>query len=724
LLFQRNTRHGLNFGEAGPVIWLRVDVENSGARDGEWLFATRLTSIALLDVYLIRNNKSELLYSASDPHTSLASIKRHYAHAAAFVLSAGEKGTIFVRYLGRHISRMPLSISSFEAVAVARQDRYVVFSAIAASVAALVLYGSAIFWIIKGRIILYYAAAEIATVMIIGQANGILNVLFWPQSPLLQDLAPGLLNAFNVIFSSLFARNFFRLPERAPYTDLFFLVWIGVALVYIALTALILGQPAYFSIQQFIGYVLLTPLWLFLPLLAVFATLRWQTSYWPLIPGWSIITFGHLYWLAIVQGVVPEPPFHPQLIGFIAVGQAFFLAVAIVLEVRLLRDDRLRGQIELNTALQQQLAATQQKTEILRELAEQDRLVHAAGHDSRSILLGLRNFAAGLQQGTDATHVGIAAQAITHLTNDLEAVLSTTIASAAHGGATNMLALEMVPVAQMLAAVRLIHERSIRDRGLRFRVHGGAIELVTDRALLVRILGNLVDNACKYTEQGAIILAARCHGGILRIQVWDSGFGIAPEILTTLLDPRVGQVRVSEHGAGQGSGLQTAKSLAARIGGSISGCSRVGHGSFFELRLPLVNSFDVKQIAGAGRLWVLENTPDAALRLQRMAAELGLSVNYLPPAQQASLFAHGGVASTDFVLIAENFGGPGQEQEIAQRLADTVPRANIFITTYDRGVDVRARLAKSARIVLYEPVTTEALRMAIYAPKPSTSAME
>ena len=150
----------------------------------------------------------------------------------------------------------------------------------------------------------------------------------------------------------------------------------------------------------------------------------------------------------------------------------------------------------------------------------------------------------------------------------------------------------------------------------------------------------------------------------------------------------------------------------------------MGHGSFFELRLPLVNSFDVKQIAGAGRLWVLENTPDAALRLQRMAAELGLSVNYLPPAQQASLFAHGGVASTDFVLIAENFGGPGQEQEIAQRLAGTVPRANIFITTYDRGVDVRARLAKSARIVLYEPVTTEALRMAIYAPKPSTSAME
>ncbi len=91
---------------------------------------------------------------------------------------------------------------------------------------------------------------------------------------------------------------------------------------------------------------------------------------------------------------------------------------------------------------------------------------------------------------------------------------------------------------------------------------------------------------------------------------------------------------------------------------------------------------------------------------------------------QASLFQPGGVASTDFVLIAENFGGPGQGQEIAQRLAGTVPQTNIFITTYDKAVDVRARLAKSAGIVLYEPVTQQALHFAIYSAKPSTSAME
>ena len=62
--------------------------------------------------------------------------------------------------------------------------------------------------------------------------------------------------------------------------------------------------------------------------------------------------------------------------------------------------------------------------------------------------------------------------------------------------------------------------------------------------------------------------------------------------------------------------------------------------------------------------------------------------------------------------------------EAAQRLAGVMPQANIFIKTYDRGVDVRARVAARAGVVLYEPFTREALRMAIYAPKPSTSAME
>jgi signal transduction histidine kinase len=526
--FQRNTRHGLNFGDVGPVIWLRLEVQNTGARDREWLLATRLSTVNIFDVYQMREGRAELIFSAANQDAIMASLRRHDQIAAAFSLMAKEQATLFIRFRGEAISRIPMAIQSFEAVAGARQQKYVIFYSIAASVGALAFYSCAIFLIIGGRAILYYAAAEVTIVLLLAQFFGILNIHLWPDSVMIRDDAPSVLNALNVIFTALFVRSFFRLKGRSSRADRFFRALIFAAVAYLFLTAILFYAPKIlFDALQYIPYILATAMWGLLPPLALYATLRWRRSYWPFIPGWFSVLFAHVYWILIVLNLAPEPPFHPQLLGLNAIVQALFLAVAIVLEVRQLRDDGLRGQLDLNAALQQQLAAAEQNAVILRELAEQDRLVHAAGHDSRSILLGLRNFAVGLGQGADAAHVSVAAQAITHLTDDLEAVLSTTIASAAHSGGENVLALESVPLAQVLSAVRLIHERMIREKELRFTVHGGDFTLVTDRPLLARIVGNLVDNARNYTEQGGIILAARC----VTVIFYASRCGIAVAVL-------------------------------------------------------------------------------------------------------------------------------------------------------------------------------------------------
>ncbi|MEQ1889175.1 MAG: sensor histidine kinase [Alphaproteobacteria bacterium] len=723
--FQRQAKRGPHFGNAGPVAWMRLDVANTGPVDGEWLLATRLSEVRIFDVYVVRADGVKQVFSSSDHAAAAASFKRHDMVAAVFALTAGERGTLFIRFQGEAIARLPMAINSFEMAAGMRLVKYVTFFTIAASVGALAFYSCAIFLIIGGRAILYYAAVEVTIVLLLAQFYGILNIHLWPQTNAFHEFAPAILNGLNVIFTALFVRHFFRLMDRSPWADRAASGFIYMAAAYFVLTPLLYWAPGtLFVAVQYIPFILGVILWFVLPPLAVYATLQWRRSYWPFIPGWTSVLFSQIYWTLIILNLVPEPPFHPQYLGLNAIIQALFLASAIVLEVRQLRDDRLHGQLELNAALQQQLASANQNAAILRELAEQDRLVHAAGHDTRSILLGLRNYTAGLEQGADAANVSIAAQAITHLTNDLEAVLSTTIASAAHSGGENILALESVPLAQILSAVRLIHERAIRDKGLRFKVHGGGVELVTDRPLLARILGNLVENACKYTDRGGVVLAARLHGGDLRIQIWDTGPGVAPDILAALLDPRIGQLRASELGAGHGSGLQIAKMLAGRIGGAITACSRLGSGSCFELRLPVTGTPGTRQAGGAQRLWVLENSLDAAIRLQLMALDLGMSFKYLSPATQTVLFGQNGVNSADFVLIAENFGGPGHGLEVAQSLAARLPQTSIFFTTYDKGVDVRATLAKNAGIILYEPVTPEALRFALYSLKPSTSFME
>lgn len=68
-------------------------------------------------------------------------------------------------------------------------------------------------------------------------------------------------------------------------------------------------------------------------------------------------------------------------------------------------------------------------------------------------------------------------------------------------------------------------------KGLRFRVRPSVAWLQSDATLLRRILLNLVGNSIRYTKRGSVLVACRpTHSGThMRIEVWDSGIGIAPE---------------------------------------------------------------------------------------------------------------------------------------------------------------------------------------------------
>lgn len=698
--FKRNTTEQINFGVSSAVIWLRLDVINTGAEGGEWLLNTLLRSSEILDVYLLQQDKSELLFSAANAAAASEALHSYDMLAAKFSLAPGEHGTLYVRYHNQDITRLPLQIHTFAAAAEEKQYKYVLFTIVAASVATFAVYSTTIFLLIGGRAILYYAIAEVAMMLLLAQFDGILSLNYGQHTQTVRLIAPAVFSGLSIIFTALFARNFFPLRARAPRVDWLLRLILAAGFMYLAATGLTAGQPEVFAKVQIVPYVLLAALWLGLPLLAIYATARWSASYWPLIPGLSSVLFAHGYWILIVQNLVPEPPFPPRLLGLNFIFQGFFMAIAIVLQVRQLRDDRLR-------ALQLQLDAAHKNTTMLREMADQGRLVQAAGHDTRSILYGLRNLAGSLRREKDVARISQAAQDIDYLTDDLEAVFSTTMASAVSGGAENVLALEHLDILRILSALRLIHERPVKDKGLRFNVHAGAHELVTDRALLSRILGNLIDNARHYTERGGVIVAARRHGGWLRIQVWDSGHGVAPELLKQLLDPDSGRLRGSEPNAGQGSGLQTAKSLALLLGGTIAACSRAGHGSRFELVLPLAPP---PLAPPAKRLWILDDNPHHGQKLQTMARELGVASEVL---SFAAYSVHPGITAADLILADLNFGGTLRGIEAATQLASIIPRRNIFIFTYDQGVDIRARLAPVSAIILYQPVSQQALEFAL-----------
>jgi signal transduction histidine kinase/CheY-like chemotaxis protein len=117
-----------------------------------------------------------------------------------------------------------------------------------------------------------------------------------------------------------------------------------------------------------------------------------------------------------------------------------------------------------------------------------------------------------------------------------------------------------------------------------------ALEVEGDLTRLTQVLGNLLNNAAKYTDPGgAISVVARRADTDVEIRVRDNGIGIPPELL-----PRLFQLFTQVDGAahraqgGLGIGLALVRQLVQMHGGSVTAYSQgPGHGSEFLVRLPL-----------------------------------------------------------------------------------------------------------------------------------------
>ena len=130
-----------------------------------------------------------------------------------------------------------------------------------------------------------------------------------------------------------------------------------------------------------------------------------------------------------------------------------------------------------------------------------------------------------------------------------------------------------------------------------------------------QILFNLIGNAVKFTQQGAITVSASYADGNLEVAVADTGCGIPSDMVTRILDPFV-QVQDASHSAdrsrGTGLGLSICNRLVQLMGGKLTVESELGKGSKFIIRIPGIVA---KEGAAAGptSAAALENLPKHVL---------------------------------------------------------------------------------------------------------------
>jgi signal transduction histidine kinase/CheY-like chemotaxis protein len=160
------------------------------------------------------------------------------------------------------------------------------------------------------------------------------------------------------------------------------------------------------------------------------------------------------------------------------------------------------------------------------------------------------------------------------------------------------LTLERVPLdlRAEVTGVMQLYQGTAQQKGLNLDLHWGhnAPEWVLgDPTRLRQILNNLMSNALKFTDHGAVVLSVAgdslSEGCVpVRITIEDTGIGIPPDILPNLFAPFVqADGSTTRRYGGTGLGLAICKQLVALMGGSIQVESSLGQGSRFEVCLTL-----------------------------------------------------------------------------------------------------------------------------------------
>lgn len=274
-----------------------------------------------------------------------------------------------------------------------------------------------------------------------------------------------------------------------------------------------------------------------------------------------------------------------QLVGLALLGG---LAAIYVIQLPLARrlGRTLREQNErLSTLLRQEQQTVNELRELNRRQAE---FLAVTSHELRTPLTSIAGYASTLRKqtiGDDPTIREEFLQAIERQAGRLGGLIENVLAATQLSESALGTARASVPdaVEAVLTGLGHVSERVIVD------IPTDLPDVTVDGRLLELVIANLLDNALKFSPDGAPCrLGARRDGREVVVWIQDDGIGIAPECTGRIFDRfyQVDSSSTRQHG-GVGLGLHLVKTVVEKSGGTVEVKSEPGTGSRFALKLPV-----------------------------------------------------------------------------------------------------------------------------------------
>jgi signal transduction histidine kinase len=254
-------------------------------------------------------------------------------------------------------------------------------------------------------------------------------------------------------------------------------------------------------------------------------------------------------------------------------------------------------------------------------------------------------------------------------------------------------------------------------RGLSLRVRAPDVWIESDPILLERIVRNLLSNALLHTLRGGVLLSARPYQGQLRLQIWDTGSGIAPEHQARIFEEFYqAETQSAQTRHGLGLGLAIVRRLARLLGYPLQLNSRLGRGTVFSLDVPVLTNgpADIEEpgmdSSGVlkGHAVVVDDDPAILNALGHLLRQWGMDVQ---PFQSLHQVVHNLRAAPDLVLadyqLLNGETGLMVAQAVRQRWGPHVP---VVLITGDMRTETIQALRESGFPLLHKPVRADQLR--------------
>lgn len=347
-----------------------------------------------------------------------------------------------------------------------------------------------------------------------------------------------------------------------------------------------------------------------------------------------------------------------------------------------------------------------------RVMTAQNRFVAAASHDLLQPLHATRLYLGAARDGLSDNerirqlllHADLSIEAADRL---LKALLN--LSRIEVGGVAPEFS--SVDLGSLLTALKREFDPLAQTNGLDLHVARTAAWARSNPDLLRSVLQNLISNAIRYTPRGRIFIGVRPEGRALRIEVRDSGPGIASEARELIFREFTRLPETSTGSTGTGLGLAIARRICTALDHKLAVRSQQGRGSVFSITLPRAEAIGSETSRRSGakaldglRVLCVEDKPDVLHAQQILLEQWGVIVMTARSFEDASRPS----ASFDVVIADYHLGAGPDGLDLLEQLQ--APAVHRLLLTADISDAVRERADRLGVTILRKPATPGSLR--------------